>query len=311
MMQSLAMSVTICLFVARAASAGQTGSAAGASGHDALQHTVQTITAHLDAARPTPQQLRADAQLLATGYRSLEPSAPRIGSAGDGLMRDLGRRSLDWLARASLLDGRDPAVALALLDGYGSIGDFYRAGRGYPAGAVMAYASAMRLAQRLMLGGGDPARFEREFTRFALLYGTIAAAQGTLLMPWNRPQDLPAGPSPEIAPPTDLEPVPMPPPIDVSQLDAAQKAAYVDARERFRGVAPRVHQARLLLKELSQRLRRQGVALNPEDASNALKMQGFVEEAADLIRTGRFEAASEALTRADYVRAKLRSATGQ
>jgi len=42
-----------------------------------------------------------------------------------------------------------------------------------------------------------------------------------------------------------------------------------------------------------------------------LKMQGYLEDAADLILEGRFDTAIEALTRADYVRAKLKSVTGQ
>jgi hypothetical protein len=51
--------------------------------------------------------------------------------------------------------------------------------------------------------------------------------------------------------------------------------------------------------------------LHPETAAEALKMQSFLEDAADLIREGRFDAALDALTRADYVRNRLKSATGQ
>jgi hypothetical protein len=40
-------------------------------------------------------------------------------------------------------------------------------------------------------------------------------------------------------------------------------------------------------------------------------MQGFLDDAAELIRAGQFEKASEALVRADYQRQKLRSVTGQ
>ena len=40
-------------------------------------------------------------------------------------------------------------------------------------------------------------------------------------------------------------------------------------------------------------------------------MQGYLEDAADLIREGQFDTAMEALIRADYVRTKLKSVTGQ
>ena len=69
--------------------------------------------------------------------------------------------------------------------------------------------------------------------------------------------------------------------------------------------------ARVLLNELSGRLQGQGMSLHPEDAANALKMQSFLEDAVELMREGRFDTAVEALTRADYVRVKLRSVTGQ
>jgi hypothetical protein len=76
-------------------------------------------------------------------------------------------------------------------------------------------------------------------------------------------------------------------------------------------VSPRVHEARVLLNDLSDRLHQRHITLHPVDAANALKMQGYLEDAADLIREGRFETAIEALTRADYVRTKLKSVTGQ
>ena len=101
------------------------------------------------------------------------------------------------------------------------------------------------------------------------------------------------------------------PDVNVAKLNAEQKAAWTEARDRFRNVAPRVHAARVLMNELSGRLQGQGLALHPEDAANALKMQSFLEDAVDLMREGRFDTAVEALTRADYVRVKLRSVTGQ
>jgi hypothetical protein len=40
-------------------------------------------------------------------------------------------------------------------------------------------------------------------------------------------------------------------------------------------------------------------------------MQGFLEDAADLIESKEFEMATDALRRADYERSKLKGATGQ
>src|SRR5262249_38596945 len=129
--------------------------------------------------------------------------------------------------------------------------------------------------------------------------------------PWTAPHDLPEVDPPQAAVSVvAINPVPLPR-VDVTKLDAAQKAAWTETAERFRNVAPHVHAARLLLADLSHRLQQQHVALHPVDAANALKMQGYLEDAADLISEGRFDTAMEALIRADYVRAKLKSVTGQ
>ena len=103
------------------------------------------------------------------------------------------------------------------------------------------------------------------------------------------------------------------PDVDESGLSDAQKAAWSDARERFMNVAPKVHEARVLLAQLSARLESQGpnITLNTKDAAAALMMQGFLDDAVELIRKGQFERASEALVRADYQRQRLKSVTGQ
>jgi hypothetical protein len=279
--------------------------------HAALRRDLDTMTVRLGGVRPTPQQVIADAQLLTSGYRSLGPFARGFGPADYALNRDVARRSLEWLGRASLLYGRDPLVAQAFLLSYESIGGFYRDyGPFYQPGAFVAYAGATRLAQRLVLYGLDPDRYEREAGRFALAYGTIAALNGALLTPWNVPRDLPDIASLKLEPTVAIKQVELPA-VDVAKLDADQKAAWTEARDRFRSVSPRVYQARVLLNELSQRLQRQHMALNAQDAASALKMQSFLEDAADLVREGQFETATEALRRADYVRVKLKGTTGQ
>jgi len=289
----------------------------GAVGRDpqnhqaALHHDLDTMTARMTGLRPTRQQVIADAQVLTSGYRSLAPFVGGFGPADYALNRQVARRSLEWLARASMLYGRDPVAAQAFLRTYESIGGFYRDhGPFYQPGAFVAYAGATRLAQRLVLDGRDTDRFERELNRFALEYGTIAAFNGALLTPWNAPRDLPDSAPLKPEPTVELQPVPLPE-VNVAHLDAAQKAAWNEARDRFRNVAPAVYGARVLLNELSERLQQQRLSLHAQDAADALKMQSFLEDAVDLMREGRFDTALEALTRADYVRVKLKRVTGQ
>lgn len=313
MLRTIVICLSVGLLATSGAIAGQGGRGApGAQDNQAaLRRDLDTMTARLSGGRPTPQQVIADAQLLASGYRSLGPFVRGFGRADYALNREVARRSLEWLARASVLYGRDPFVAQAFLRSYDSIGGFYRDyGPFYRPGAFVAYAGATRLAQRMVLDGRDTDRFERELERFALAYGTIAAFNGAFLTPWNAPRDLPETAPLKSEPTAVLKPVELPD-VNVAQLDAEHKAAWNEARDRFRNVAPRVHGARVLLNELSERLQQQKLALHPQDAANALKMQGFLEDAVDLMREGRFDTAMEALTRADYVRVKLKSVTGQ
>jgi hypothetical protein len=278
--------------------------------HVAIGRDLDVMTARLGGARPTSQQIIADARLLTSGYRSLGPFVRGFGPSDYAYNRLVARRSLEWLSRASLLYGRDPLAAQAFLSSYDSIGGFYRDGSFYHPGAFVAYAGATRLAQRMILNGYETDRYERELNRYSLAYGTIAALNGALLTPWNAPRDLPDIDSPKYESTVVLKQTELPA-VDVTKLNAEQKAAWTEARDRFRNVAARVYGARVLLNELSERLQRQHMSLHPQDAADALKMQSFVEDAVDLMKEGRFDTAVEALTRADYVRAKLKGVTGQ
>ena len=275
-----------------------------------LRRDVDTMAARLRGPRPSTQQVIADANRLTAGYRSLTPYARSIHGPGYAMNLTIARQSLEWLNSASLLYGSDPLVARAFLTSYDAIGGFYGGGPFYRPGAFVAYAGGARLARRLALYGRDAPWFENEMERFALAYGSLAAFNGALQTPWTAPHDLPEADPPQAVPVVAINPVPLPH-VDVTQLDPAQKAAWTETAERFRNVAPHVHQARVLLDDLSLRLQQQHVALHPVDAANALKMQGYLEDAVDLIHEGRFDTAMEALIRADYVRAKLKNVTGQ
>jgi hypothetical protein len=101
------------------------------------------------------------------------------------------------------------------------------------------------------------------------------------------------------------------PTVDEHALSGEQRALWIDVRERFRAVSARVHEARILLQDLEVRLQRQDLMMNAQYAAGAVRMQDFLEDAVELIRTGDFESAKQALVRADYERRKLKNVTGQ
>ena len=267
----------------------------------ALQTTLGGMNSRLNNGQSSGQQVIADSNRLAAGFNSLGPD----GNQGN---RELAGDAFAWLARARAMYSSDPAVSQSLMNTYGVIGDYYRNnGTLYPAAASMAYACSNGLARGLVL---DPRRgrsFERDLERTAMSWAALGYMQQAACPPGPPPPDEAAPPPPEQIPATLL------PQVDQSKLDERQKAAWADAHDRFMTVAPKVQEARQLLAQLAARLAQQGpnITVHPQDAAAALMMQGFLDDAADLIRAGQFEKASEALTRADYMRKKLRSVTGQ
>ena len=277
-----------------------------------LRSDLDAMTARLGRGRATPRDVMADAQRLGAGYRSLGPLVGSFGPADYSLNRDVARRSLYWLAGAGRLYATDSFAVRSFLDAYDVIGGFYRDYGGfYAPGAYVAYAGAARLAQRRTFYRyrADPVWFAQALDRYALAYGTLATLNGTLVPRWTTPQDLPAGDEASNAPPV-LTPMPVPK-VDVTGLDGAQRQLLTDARDRFRSVASEVHGVRVLLDQLSERLRQQGLTLNPATAATALKMQSALEDASELIQTKEFDTALESLRGAEAQRARLRSATGQ
>jgi hypothetical protein len=292
------------------AAAATTAQGRGASNPQAaLRSDVDRMTGSLGGARATPRQAMANVQRLALGYRSLIPVVGRFGPADYALNRMMAQRSLAYLGRTSVWYMNDPLAARAYLDAYDTIGGFYRdQARFYSPGAYVAYAGAARLARRLMLGTAYDWSV-RELDRYALAYGTMATLDGRYIGRWADPQDLPPdAPAPESVVP--LKPLDVPK-VDTSKLTPAQREAWDDVRVRFRSVASQVHGARVLLDQLAARLHQQHLALHPANAATAMKMQGFLEDAADLIESKEFETATDALRRADAERAKLKGVTGQ
>lgn len=310
MIRRMSSLLGVCLLGVTAAQAGQGKGVAGpAISQDVLVRDIGAMSGRLSTRNP--DQAVADAQRIAMAYRSMGPLAGAYSAADYRMNQQLARLSLDWLSRASVVYANQPLVMQAFLSSYDSIGRFYQDyGAWYRPGAFVAYASATRLAQRMALASArDAALYERELERYAYAYGSIAVANGWLLGPWSSVADLPdtvsAAPPPPVIKPVEL------PPVDTASLSAEDRAAYTEVRDKFRSVSSKVHQSRLLLGDLSSRLQARRMTLNPTDAADALKMQGYVEDAAQLIGEKQFEQASLALTRADYVRTRLRGTTGQ
>ncbi len=243
-----------------------------------------------------------DAERIAAGYR---PGSEPGGAFG----RRAARRSLAWLTRAGLYYGRDEYVAQALFRAYGALGVYYGGGVYGPA-AYVAYASAARLAQRMVLQGVGSGFAAAELDRVALAYGTLAVGHGHLFWPWGWYRDLPESAAMDEPPVPELTMVAFPK-IETAGLTSDERAALGDLRTRFSGVAARVHQARQLMARMESTLMQRGFNLRAQDSANALKMQSFLETAAELAAERQFQEAEVALTRADYVREQLKGITGQ
>jgi len=275
----------------------------------ALQATLGGMNSRLNNGQPGGQQVIADSDRLAAGFTGLGPSVGGFSQDDYQRNREMARDAFAWLARARAMYAADPAVSQSLMNTYGVIGDFYRNyATFYPAGAMLAYSCSNSLARGLVLDPRGGRSFERDLERTAMSWAALGYMQQAACSPGQPPPDEAAPPPP----PQDI-PVTSLPEVDESKLDDRQKALWADARDRFNSVAPKVREARVLMAELAVRLAQQGpnVTVNPHDAAGVLMMQGFLDDAADFIRAGQFDTASEALTRADYQRNKLRGVTGQ
>ncbi len=270
---------------------------------------VRAMNAH-PGNRPGARDVLAGSERLRSGFRALGPHDRGLGS-DERMNQELARLSFAWLSQMSGYYRWDPQVAPDLMRTYGYLGGVYR---GYPAAYQpwlwTGYAGANRLARSLVMSGSTK-EFERSLEQFALelvaLNVAARAAVSYLPSTWD-----PAAPPPMPAPVSRdaLKPVPLPD-IDEAGLSAAERETWADLRLRFRAVSARVHEARLLLEELSSRLSARNLALNTANAATAVKMQGFLEDSVELARRHDFEKATEALVRADYERNKLKGTTGQ
>ncbi len=276
----------------------------------ALAADVGAWSGQMNGARMDAAQVIANSNRLVAGYRGMMPYAAGFGAADIARNRALARQSFAYLAWASSAYAANPAVMQALTGAYGYLGGFYATpGIGYyPYAAPYAYAGANRLTRAMMLGDRGNSRLEADLQRWGTAWAAASYIGGRF---YGNLTNLPDGA--EILPPVQPADIPLTPlpAVDVEKLTPDQVGQWKELRENFLGTAKRVREARVLLEELSARLRSQNMNLNQTDAAAALMMQGFLEDAVGLIRTTQFEPAVEALSRAEYQRRKLRSVTGR
>jgi hypothetical protein len=164
------------------------------------------------------------------------------------------------------------------------------------------------------MAGGVEGAFERRLEALALTWAGVAAVNWHV-NDWywsdfirRKEGDRLINQAVSAEPAPDPIPVPI---VDSSSLSPAGQAKWRDVRERFASVSARVHQAQVALADLRGRLAQQGLTLHANNVAASLAMQGYLQDAADAVEAREFDRASDALTRADYERNKVRSATGQ
>jgi hypothetical protein len=270
-----------------------------------LQEELAWVSSLPSSRLETHEADRALRRML-SGYRGLIPFAPGLAAADRRLNYELARRSLSWLHQSSLWYLRDAVLARSYFDAYDTLGRYYSVdSHFYVAGAYVAYASAARFARRLMLGPGY-GWVDAELGRFAAAYGGLVLHDHGYIGYWASPRDLSDNPDAH----SDLQPMATPA-VDSSVLSEPQRSTWEELRPRFRLTAQRVHRTRVSLQELANTLTARGLELHPENASIAMNMQGFLEDAAELIEQRDFETATQALRRAEYEQARLNRVTGQ
>lgn len=296
----------------RPGDSGARGVGAWQSGLDA---DLQGMQSRLGGGRMGADQVVADSERLRARYRGMPPLPSQFGPDDYRRQGPLAQQSFAWLDGAYRQYGGAAPVARSLLDTYSAVGDFYgRAGLGSRTGFWLGYAGAHRAGRGLMLAGGVDGVFERRLEALALTWAGVAAVNwhvndwywSDFVRRQEGERTINRAISAEPAPDPIAVPI-----VDASSLSPAGQAKWREVRERFASVSSRVHQAQLALADLRGRLAHQGLTLHPNNVAASLAMQGYLQDAADAVESRQFDLASDALTRADYERNKVRSATGQ
>jgi hypothetical protein len=277
-----------------------------------LQQDIEAIDSRWTGGELGQQQAIADSERIGAAYARLSPLSNIISPTDQEQHRQSARRAYSWLCRAGYLYGGDPLVSRSLMRTYGTMGDYYHQDGGiYPAGVVFGYGGANRYARYLILGSPNSEEFERELERYAVAWAAASYVDPAVSRSYSSCGDSFDQPNPRAqVRGSSLKPVPLPE-VDEGKLTPEQKELWKDVHNQFVPVSSKVHEAQVILEQLSDRLQRQNMKLNLQDAATAINMQGFLEDASELIKAGDFEKARIALSKSEYLRKKLKNTTGQ
>lgn len=256
------------------------------------------------------QQYGRDVDGLLAGFRGLTPLFGAFTPQDYETNRDLVRRSMAWLGTVEPYALRDPSLGRSVAGAYGFFGDYQARPDlrpyGYGNGAGLGYAGAGRLSRRMWLGGHRD--FDRDIERYAMSMAVWSAGwYGIGAQRQREPQGLDAVDF--SLPPTNRQPMPLPDPD--SSVPEAKRQQWRELAPQFGAVSGRIFEAQRNLDALAQRLAQRGMNVNARDLAIAYQMQGFLEDAADLVRQGDIDRAKLALGRAAYTCNQLKPVTGQ
>ncbi|MCC7034815.1 MAG: hypothetical protein IT179_18480 [Acidobacteria bacterium] len=282
---------------------------------DRLEQDLRDMEARLGTGRLDGTQVVSDSQRLRQRFVALHPFAPRFGPDDYRRHGRLAGRSFAWLSAVSGRFRGDRHVVPALVSAYSVIGDFYGAsGLTSRSGFWFGYAGAHRAARSLATAGQGDRDLDRTLESLALSWALVAAMDPRSRWAWSGWDG--ARPGFEQTIDQAVGHAPVPPPVALPSLDEAalspdDRPRWHEVRNRFASTSSRAHEAQLALADLRGRLAARGLSLHPTSVAASLSMQGYLDDAVEAIEAHRFAHALQALTRADYERAKLRDATGQ
>lgn len=283
---------------------------------DGLDQDLREFEARLGTGRLDGAQVVADTERLRGRFLALQPLVHRFGPDDYRRHGRLAGRSFAWLGGASRRFRGDRDVVRALIGTYTALGGFYGVGGlTSRAGYWFGYAGAHRAARSLVLAGRADDGLNRTLETLGLGWAAVAAmdprSQWRLWSDWD---DARPGYEQTIDQAVGREPVPQPvalPVVNEAALSSDDRQLWHQVRDRFATASSRAHQAQRVLADLRLRLASRGLSLHPTTLAASLAMQGYLDDAVEAIETRQFDRALQALTRADYERAKLRDATGQ
>lgn len=277
--------------------------------HDLLRRDLTQW--HAQGARITDAMVESRLAMLSSAFQGFSPLLGGFSPADYQANRSLVRQSLAWLALIEPRGYNNASMGRSIAGLYGLLGEYGARPEwrpyGYPYGAAYGYAGAGRLYRRMWLGGGD--LYERDFERYALQLGLLGGYfGGGMNYHQRRPSGLAAV---DFGPLTDTGRKPLPVPmVDAAKLAPAQRETWEEVRTEFALAAARVHDALQHLDGLAERLRRQGMDINGPDKANGVLMEGFLQDAVELIQAGNFADAKRAIEKSNYIRARLKSIIG-